>query len=84
MRIAHNADTDRAAQVELERIPGFDAAYDAYAAELTDCLAEINAAFKTAPMNKGVPQVRTIMDRHENRLRDLYGHLHRLADEYHE
>ena len=65
----------------LYKIPGFEAALDAYAETMTECLAEVTASFKTAPKHNGVPPVRAIMAKYEEQLSEMYGKLLELARE---
>ena len=57
---------------DLNRVPGFEQALDAYVELMTECMAEVNASFKKAPRSGGVPPVREVMDKYEDRLRELY------------
>ena len=60
---------------DLNDIPGFEKALNAYAETMTECLAEVTASFKTAPKHNGVPPVKEIMAKYEYQLSDMYGKL---------
>ena len=67
---------------EIYAIPGYQKTLDTYTATLKRYLTEITLAFNEAPSNRGVPPVRSVMEKYESELSDLYDKLEQLAVEY--
>ena len=69
---------------DLDNIPGFETAFDAYASTMAECMAEITASVKQAPKHKGVPPVRAVIDKYEETLTRQYSTLLELYLEHDE
>lgn len=69
---------------DLDKIPGFETAFDSYASTMAECMAEITASVKQAPKHKGVPPVRAVIDKYEETLTHQYSVLLELYLEHNE